>query len=101
LNRLNRILVPVVCLSLWLQLQVAAKRKAASPEETAPHRRRSRAHRANHRDAGVVSAGDQVQLSWRTTGRHHVSIDGIGDVPTSGVKTVTPTDRPPITWWPG
>ena len=39
----------------------------------------------------VVSAGDQVQLSWRTTDATTVSIDGIGDVPTSGVKTVAPT----------
>jgi peptidoglycan-associated lipoprotein len=39
----------------------------------------------------VISAGDQVQLSWRTTDATSVSIDGIGDVPTSGVKTVTPT----------
>jgi peptidoglycan-associated lipoprotein len=39
----------------------------------------------------VISAGDQVQLAWRTTNATSVSIDGIGDVPTSGVKTVTPT----------
>jgi peptidoglycan-associated lipoprotein len=39
----------------------------------------------------VISAGDQVQLSWRTTDATSVSIDGIGDVPTTGVKTVTPT----------
>jgi peptidoglycan-associated lipoprotein len=39
----------------------------------------------------TVSAGDQVQLSWRTTNASSVSIDGIGDVPSSGVKTVTPT----------
>jgi peptidoglycan-associated lipoprotein len=39
----------------------------------------------------VISAGDQVQLSWRTTDATTVSIDGLGDVPTSGVKTVTPT----------
>ena len=41
---------------------------------------------------GVISAGDQVQLSWRTTDATSVSIDGIGDVPTAGVKTVTPTE---------
>ena len=29
----------------------------------------------------VISAGDQVQLSWRTTDATSVSIDGIGDVP--------------------
>jgi len=36
-----------------------------------------------------VSAGDQVQLSWRTTDATSVSIDGIGDEPTMGVKSVT------------
>jgi peptidoglycan-associated lipoprotein len=41
---------------------------------------------------GVISAGDQVQLSWHTTDATSVSIDGIGDVPSSGVKTVTPTE---------
>jgi peptidoglycan-associated lipoprotein len=40
----------------------------------------------------VISAGDQVQLAWRTTDATSVSIDGIGDVPTVGVKTVTPTE---------
>jgi peptidoglycan-associated lipoprotein len=39
----------------------------------------------------VVSAGDQVVLSWRTSDATTVAIDGIGDVPTAGVKTVTPT----------
>jgi peptidoglycan-associated lipoprotein len=40
----------------------------------------------------VISAGDQVQLSWKTTNASTVSIDGIGDVPTVGVKTVTATE---------
>jgi peptidoglycan-associated lipoprotein len=31
-----------------------------------------------------------VQLTWRTSDATHVEIDGIGEVPTSGVKTVTP-----------
>ena len=38
----------------------------------------------------VISAGDQVQLTWRTTDATSVTIDGIGDVPSVGVKTVTP-----------
>ncbi len=38
----------------------------------------------------VISAGDQVVLSWRTSNATTISIDGIGDVPSSGVKTVTP-----------
>jgi peptidoglycan-associated lipoprotein len=40
----------------------------------------------------VISAGDQVVLTWRTADATSVSIDGIGDVPTSGVKTITPTE---------
>ncbi|UWZ81868.1 peptidoglycan-associated lipoprotein Pal [Occallatibacter riparius] len=38
-----------------------------------------------------ISAGDQVQLTWKTTDATSVSIDGLGDVPTSGVKSVSPT----------
>jgi peptidoglycan-associated lipoprotein len=38
----------------------------------------------------VISAGDQVQLAWRTTDATSVTIDGIGDVPSVGVRTVTP-----------
>jgi peptidoglycan-associated lipoprotein len=40
----------------------------------------------------VVSAGDAVQLSWRTSNASQVSIDGLGDVPSVGVKTVTPSE---------
>jgi peptidoglycan-associated lipoprotein len=40
----------------------------------------------------LVAAGDQVQLNWRTTDASAVSIDGIGDVPSAGVKTVTPSE---------
>ena len=39
----------------------------------------------------VISAGDQVQLSWRTTNATTIFIDGIGDLPSVGVKTVLPT----------
>jgi peptidoglycan-associated lipoprotein len=40
----------------------------------------------------VVSAGDAVQLSWHTTNATNISIDGLGDVPSVGVKTVTPSE---------
>src|SRR6202035_882904 len=39
----------------------------------------------------TITAGDQVVLTWRTTNATNISIDGIGDLPSSGVKTVTPT----------
>jgi peptidoglycan-associated lipoprotein len=38
----------------------------------------------------VITAGDRVMLTWSTTNATTASIDGLGDVPTSGVKTVTP-----------
>jgi peptidoglycan-associated lipoprotein len=38
----------------------------------------------------VISAGDQVQLIWRTTDATLITIDGVGDVSSVGVKTVTP-----------
>ena len=37
-----------------------------------------------------ISAGEQATLSWRTTDATSVSIEGVGDVPTTGVRTVTP-----------
>jgi peptidoglycan-associated lipoprotein len=40
----------------------------------------------------VISAGDQVQLRWSTTNAASISLEGIGEVPTTGVKTVTPTE---------
>lgn len=40
----------------------------------------------------LITAGDQVVLTWRTTNATSASIDGIGDVPTSGTKTVTPSE---------
>jgi peptidoglycan-associated lipoprotein len=39
----------------------------------------------------VITAGDQIQLSWSTTNATSVSIDGIGSVDSTGTKTITPT----------
>jgi peptidoglycan-associated lipoprotein len=38
-----------------------------------------------------ITAGDQVVLTWNTTNATSASIDGLGDVSTSGSKTVTPS----------
>lgn len=38
----------------------------------------------------VITAGDHVMLTWSTTNANTASIEGLGDMPTSGVKTVTP-----------
>ena len=62
------------------------------PREEAPTATAPTPDGATDCDSDVISAGDQVQLSWATTRRDTVSIDGIGDVPSVGVKTVTPSE---------
>jgi peptidoglycan-associated lipoprotein len=81
-------------LLLVLVLLPGCKKKTAgpTPEETAPPAASGAAPQATLKATpNVISAGDQVQLSWRTMDATSVSIDGIGPVPSSGVKTVTPT----------
>lgn len=39
----------------------------------------------------VVTAGNPIVLSWNTTDATSASIDGLGDVASSGSKTVTPS----------
>jgi peptidoglycan-associated lipoprotein len=92
LNRRHRFLVPAV-LTLALIAVAGCKKKSPPapppPEATAPSAAQPIAQLTATPTS--ISAGDQVVLNWRTTDATSVSIDGIGDVPTQGVKTVTPT----------
>jgi peptidoglycan-associated lipoprotein len=89
----NRILVPFVLLAALVAVSGCKKKEAPlPPAETAPPAAAVPAPTAQlTATPTVISAGDQVQLSWRTTDATSISIDGIGDVPSTGVKTVTPT----------
>jgi peptidoglycan-associated lipoprotein len=94
LNIRKSILVPVALLAIMVAVSGCKKKLAPlGPSDTAPPTSNSAPTPIAQLTAtpSVVSAGDQVQLSWRTSDATTVSIDGIGDVPTSGVKTVTPT----------
>ena len=93
MNRINRILAPSVLLVALVAIGGCHKKTQPAPaEETAPAAAAAPAPTAQlTATPTLISAGDQVQLSWRTTEATTVSIDGIGDVPTAGVKTVTPT----------
>jgi len=85
-------LVPVVLLVALVAVAGCKKKEAPLPAAgTAPAAAAPAPIAQITATPTVVSAGDQVQLSWRTSDATSVSIDGIGDVPTSGVKTVTPT----------
>ncbi len=87
-----RILVPVVLAVALVAIAGCKKKQAPPPAETAPAAATAPAPTAQlTATPTAVSAGDQVQLSWHTTDATSASIDGIGDVPTAGVKTVTPT----------
>ena len=66
------------------------KEKPVPPPETAPPAAPAPTAQMTATPTSI-SAGDQVVLNWRTTDASTVMIDGIGQVPTTGVKTVTPT----------
>jgi peptidoglycan-associated lipoprotein len=93
LKESNRILIPALLLVALVAVAGCKKKEApVGPTETAPPAASTLAPIAKlTANPAVISAGDQVELSWRTSDANSVSIDGIGDVPTSGVKTVTPT----------
>ena len=67
------------------------KEKPLPPAETAPPSAAPAPTAQLTATPSSVSAGDQVMLTWKTTDATSVSIDGIGAVPTSGVKSVTPS----------
>jgi len=94
LSTLNRILTPIVLLAAVVALAGCGNKKASSTSdtETAPAVASAPAPTAQLTAAPtLVSSGDQVQLNWRTTDATSVSIDQIGDVPSAGVKAVTPS----------
>jgi len=89
--RIHRLFVPVVLL-VALAAVAGCKKKPLPPPEEAPAAAVPAPTAQITATPTAVSAGDQVQLAWRTTDATSASIDGFGDVPTSGVKTVTPTE---------
>jgi peptidoglycan-associated lipoprotein len=86
-----RLLVPAVLL-IALVAVAGCKKKPLPPPQEAPAAVVAAPTAQITATPSVVSAGDQVQLSWQTTDATSASIDGLGDVPTSGVKTVTPSE---------
>jgi peptidoglycan-associated lipoprotein len=92
LKQLYRMVAPVVLLASLIAVAGCKKKQPLPPPQAAPPPAAAPAPTAQlTATPTVISAGDQVQLSWHTTDATSVSIDGIGDVPSSGVKTVTPT----------
>src|ERR1035437_1109673 len=85
MNRLNRVVAPVVLLAALVAVAGCGntKTKPISHQETAPATTAGTPTAQITATPALVSSGDQVQLSWSTTNAGTVSIDGIGDVPRS------------------
>jgi peptidoglycan-associated lipoprotein len=90
LNYRSWIVVPAA-LALSLVAITGCKKKTPPPPPTAPVVAAPAPTAQINASPSAINAGDQVTLTWKTTDATSVSIDGIGDVPTSGTKSVTPT----------
>lgn len=92
MKHISRILVPVLLVFALVAVDGCKKKaKPLPPAATTPPPAAPAPTATLTATPSTVSAGDQVVLSWRTMDANSVSIDGIGEVPTTGVKTVTPT----------
>ena len=92
MNRHFRAFAPVVLLVALVAVAGCKKKQPPPSTTTAPAATAPAPTAQITATPTSISAGDQVTLNWRTTDATSVSIDGIGDVPTSGVKTVTPSE---------
>jgi peptidoglycan-associated lipoprotein len=86
----NRVLAGIVLLVAMIAIAGCGKKKPSPIDNTAPPISGNPPIAQLTATPTSITAGDQVVLSWRTTGATTISIDGIGDVPSTGVKTVTP-----------
>jgi peptidoglycan-associated lipoprotein len=91
LDRRNRILVPVVLLVALVAVAGCKKKMAPPPPASIAPVVVAAPTAKITASPTVITAGDHVVLTWSTTNATTASIEGLGDVPTSGVKTVTPT----------
>jgi len=90
LKRCTRVLVPALLVALVV-VAGCKKKTPPPPPYTAPPVAAPAPTAHITAEPSAISAGDQVTLTWKTTDATSVSIEGIGDVPTSGTKSVTPT----------
>lgn len=88
----NRRFLALVVLCASLALVAGCKKKpVAAPVPPPPPPAAAAPTASITATPSLISAGDQVQLKWSTTDATSISIDGIGEVPSTGVRTVTPT----------
>jgi peptidoglycan-associated lipoprotein len=91
LNSRKRLLTSLILCVAIVAIAGCGKKKTAATGNTAPPLSGPTPTAQLTATPSTITAGDQVVLSWRTTDATNISIEGIGDLPSSGVKTVTPT----------
>jgi peptidoglycan-associated lipoprotein len=91
MNKLNRLLVPVVSFVVVLNVAGCKHKITPQPVATAPPAQAPSPTATISASPTAVSAGSPVVLTWHTTNAATATIDGIGDVATAGTKTVTPS----------
>ena len=94
MNRRNRTFLPMIVAGALFTVAGCKKKHAtAPPPPPAPPATAPSPTAELSATPSVISAGDQVTLKWQTSNATSVSIDnGVGTVPTTGVKTVTPSE---------
>jgi peptidoglycan-associated lipoprotein len=92
MNKLSRFLLPVASLFCLVSVAGCHHKVAPQPVATAPAAQAPSPTAKISASPTSVVAGSPVVLSWQTTNASNATIDGIGDVATSGTKTVTPAD---------
>lgn len=90
MNRRIRVFAPAVLLVALVA--IAGCKKKQPPAPPAPPPAPAAAPTASiSATPSRINAGDSVTLNWSTTNATSATIGGVGDVPTSGTRTVTPT----------
>ncbi len=92
MKHLSRYAVPALLLATVVSVAGCKKKQPPPPPAMAPAASAPAPTADITATPETISAGDQVVLSWHTTNANTVSIDGIGSVPSAGVKTVLPTE---------
>lgn len=90
MNRRFRVIAPALLLVALVAI-AGCKKKQPAPAAPPPPPAAPAPTAQITATPSRVSAGEQVTLSWRTTDATSASIEGLGDVPTSGTKSVTPS----------
>ncbi|MFZ1939625.1 MAG: peptidoglycan-associated lipoprotein Pal [Terracidiphilus sp.] len=91
MNNRNRLLVPVVSFLTLLSVAGCKHKITPQPVATAPSVQAPSPTASISASPTAVTAGSPTVLTWHTTNAATATIDGIGDVATSGTKTVTPS----------